>query len=102
MKEASSPPLTGKTVVVVGGTSGRGLGAMRAALDAGALTVVAGRRALAERAALEAPEGQIRQALVDVNDEASVRGLFDGLGAIDHLFVTAARQGFPCAAAGND
>ena len=90
MNESSSPPLTGKTVVVVGGTSGMGLGAVRAALAAGARTVVAGRRALAERAAIEAPEGQIRHAVVDVNDEASVRGLFDGLGAIDHLLVTAA------------
>ena len=75
--------------MVVGGTSGMGLGVAQAVMDAGASVVVAGRRPLADRRALDAPEGRLGHALVDVTDEASVRALFDDLGVLDQVTVTA-------------
>lgn len=87
---SSSQALRDQRVVVVGGTSGMGLGAARAAAAAGADVVVAGRRREVERRAIPTEERRLRHALVDVTDEASVRELFDDVGPLDHLFVTAA------------
>jgi NAD(P)-dependent dehydrogenase (short-subunit alcohol dehydrogenase family) len=77
--------LSGQRVVIVGGTSGMGLATVRAAAGQGAEVIAAGRRALAGREAIEG----VRQAEVDVIDEASVRALFDGVGTLDHVFVSA-------------
>jgi NAD(P)-dependent dehydrogenase (short-subunit alcohol dehydrogenase family) len=76
--------LSGQTVVVVGGTSGMGMATARAAAAQGAAVIAAGRRPVAERE----PVDGVRQAQVDVTDEASVRALFDGVGALDHLLVS--------------
>src|SRR3989442_490698 len=86
---SSRLPLRGQRVVVVGGTSGMGLGAVRAAADAGAEVIAAGRRPKAVREVIQSGEGQVKHAVVDVTDEATVRALFDEIGALDHLFVTA-------------
>lgn len=85
-----TPGLQGKRVVVVGGTSGMGLGAVQAAAAQGAHVVVAGRRAVADRPAIDAGAGSIEHKVADVTDEASVKALYDEVGALDHLFVTAA------------
>jgi NAD(P)-dependent dehydrogenase (short-subunit alcohol dehydrogenase family) len=77
--------LAGRRVVVVGGTSGMGLATVRAAAAQGAEVVAAGRRPVAGREAIDG----VRQVQLDVTDEASVRALFDGVGAVDHLFVSA-------------
>lgn len=77
--------LTNRRVVVVGGTSGMGLATARAAARRGAEVVAAGRRPLAERAAVDG----VTQAEVDVTDEASIKALFADVGALDHLLVTA-------------
>ena len=77
--------LSDERVVVVGGTSGMGLATVRAAAGQGAEVIAAGRRALADREPIQG----VRQAEVDVTDEASVRALFDGVGPVDHLFVSA-------------
>jgi NAD(P)-dependent dehydrogenase (short-subunit alcohol dehydrogenase family) len=77
--------LSGRRVVVVGGTSGMGLATVRAAAAQGADVVAAGRRPVAGR---EPVEG-VRQAEVDVTDEASVHALFDAVGELDHLLVSA-------------
>jgi NAD(P)-dependent dehydrogenase (short-subunit alcohol dehydrogenase family) len=76
--------LTGKRVVVVGGTSGMGLATARLAAQLGADVVAAGRRPPEGRSAVDG----VRQAQVDVTDEASVRALFDDVGELDHLLVT--------------
>jgi NAD(P)-dependent dehydrogenase (short-subunit alcohol dehydrogenase family) len=76
--------LTGKRVVVVGGTSGMGLATARLAAQLGAEVVAAGRRPPEGRSAVDG----VRQAQVDVTDEASVRALFDDVGELDHLLVT--------------
>ena len=77
--------LAGRRVVVVGGTSGMGLATVRAAAAQGAEVVAAGRRPVEDRE----PVDGVRQVEVDVRDEATVRALFDGLGRVDHLFVSA-------------
>ena len=86
-EEVPRQALKGQRVVVVGGTSGMGLGAARAAAEVGA-EVVAGRRPVAERG-VRAGADRIEHAVVDVTDEAAVRDLFEEIGALDHLFVTA-------------
>jgi NAD(P)-dependent dehydrogenase (short-subunit alcohol dehydrogenase family) len=77
--------MKGQRVVVVGGTSGMGLATVRAVAALGAEVVSAGRRPLAQRESVPGVES----AEVDVTDEASVRMLFDRVGALDHLLVTA-------------
>src|SRR5260370_28746411 len=77
--------LAGERVVVVGGTSGMGAATVRAARDLGADVVSAGRRSLSERK----PAGGVREVVVDTTDEESVRTLFESVGELDHLLVTA-------------
>jgi NAD(P)-dependent dehydrogenase (short-subunit alcohol dehydrogenase family) len=77
--------LDGRRIVVVGGTSGMGLATVRATAAAGADVVAAGRRPVGERE----PIAGVRHVTVDITDEAATRELFDQLGELDHLLVTA-------------
>lgn len=80
--------LRGQRVVVIGGTAGIGLATARAAARQGAEVIVVGRspqNADAARSAL--PEAAVEHA--DVADEAAVRELFERLGEVDHVAVTA-------------
>jgi NAD(P)-dependent dehydrogenase (short-subunit alcohol dehydrogenase family) len=77
--------MDGQRVVVIGGTSGMGLATVRAAAALGAEVVAAGRRPLADRE----PVAGARQVEVDLTSEASVRSLFEDVGDLDHLVVTA-------------
>jgi NAD(P)-dependent dehydrogenase (short-subunit alcohol dehydrogenase family) len=77
--------MKGQRVVVVGGTSGMGLATVRATAALGADVVAAGRRPVAERRSMPG----VQQVEIDVTDEASVQGLFDSVGDLDHLLVTA-------------
>lgn len=88
-QEATSPlALEGKTVVVVGGKTGIGLGVARAARAAGATVVVASRRVAS---AEERPDlAEFVQASLDMRDESAIKKAFDDIGSIDHLVVTAA------------
>ena len=81
--------LRGQRVVVVGGASGMGLGAVRAAATLGAHVIVASRRAAAVQEVADTVTGNVVPATVDVTDEQSIRDLFTGLGSLNHLFVTA-------------
>lgn len=89
-REHSSAPsltLSGKKVVVVGGKTGIGLGIARAAYAAGASVTVASRRVTSVE---ERPDlAGFDQVILDICDEAAVREAFDGIGAFDHLAVTA-------------
>lgn len=81
-------PLSGKTVVVVGGKTGIGLGVAQAARAAGAAVIVASRRVASVE---ERPDlNEFIQVSLDMRDESSVRSAFDRIGAFDHLVVTAA------------
>lgn len=87
----SSPALVDATVVIVGGSSGIGLGVARASLARGAKVVLVGRTAerLARAAAwLEAGE-RVSVHAADATDERSVQHLFGVIGPFDHLVVTA-------------
>jgi len=84
------PGLRGRRVVVIGGTSGMGLGAARAAALAEAQVIAVGRRPAAERPEIAAHgDGQVTHAVADLTDEASLRAVFDPLDHLDHLVVTA-------------
>jgi NAD(P)-dependent dehydrogenase (short-subunit alcohol dehydrogenase family) len=85
----SGTSLAGQRVVVVGGTSGMGLGAVRAALRAGARVVAASRRPETARESVPSEEGRLEQASLDITDETAVRTFFEHVGSVDHLFVTA-------------
>lgn len=81
--------LEGKCVVVVGGTSGMGLGAVRAALAADAERVIAAGRRLTKARADDPIGERVRHHTVDMTDAGSVRALFTQVGTLDHLLVTA-------------
>lgn len=80
----------GKTVIVIGGGSGIGLACAEAAYGAGASVAIAGR----SPEKLEAARARLGDGVgifpLDVADEGSVRGLFEGFESLDHLLVTAA------------
>ncbi len=77
------------TVVVLGGTSGIGLATAKAAQAEGAQVLVTGR----SRERLQAAQAELgsgaRAVALDVADEAGTRALFEGIGRIDHVFITA-------------
>jgi len=76
-------------VIVIGGTSGMGLATALAASGAGAVvTVVSSRPERVEAAVADLPGG-CDGAVVDVRDDDAVAGLFERVGALDHLVFTA-------------
>ena len=82
--------LQGQTVVVVGGSSGLGLAAAKAAEQAGARVVIGGRQPERLQQAL-AELGQSAQGWpVDVLDVESIQAFFARIPQLDHLLVTAA------------
>lgn len=83
--------LNGRKVVVVGGSSGIGLGVAAAALQGGADVVLVGRSPGKLRAA-ELKLGSarnVRSLAADMTQEAEVARMFDEIGAFDHLVSTA-------------
>lgn len=83
--------LTGKKVVVVGGSSGIGLGVAKAALDRGAELVIVGRsqdKLLKAHRALGS-DGRVNTITADMTLEHEISAVFAGVGAFDHLVSTA-------------
>ena len=84
------------TIVVIGGSSGIGLAVARRSLDDGATVVIAGRsqqRLDAARAHLDLagpPAGRLSTHPVDIGDPVQVARLFERVGTLSHLVVTAA------------
>ncbi|WP_199100285.1 SDR family oxidoreductase [Dyella sp. ASV21] len=86
--------LKGRTVVVVGGSSGMGLAVARKAAAEGALVHAVGRsgdRLLAAKATIA---GEVTLHEVDICHEAEVAALAVNIGPIDHLIITAANNVF--------
>lgn len=84
--------LSGKTVVVVGGSSGMGLGAAQVAATSGADVVITSHSAdkLDQALATIHPsEGTTKAEIIDVLDEDSIQACFERIGVFDHLFITA-------------
>jgi NAD(P)-dependent dehydrogenase (short-subunit alcohol dehydrogenase family) len=84
--------LKGKRVLVIGGSSGIGLGAARAAAGRGAEVVIAGRSAkrLEEAVGLLGSGATVSVRPLDVTDEAEVRTFFARESRFDHVLITAA------------
>lgn len=74
--------LNGKTVIVIGGSSGIGAAVAKAAAARGAQVVLAGRRLV------PGVENGLRSEPVDVTDAASLQRLYETVGRFDHLVYT--------------
>jgi NAD(P)-dependent dehydrogenase (short-subunit alcohol dehydrogenase family) len=83
--------LTGQKIVVVGGSSGIGLGVAAAALERNAEVVIVGRSREKLQAAARTlgADRKVSGLAVDMTKEAEVARLFDEVGAFDHLVSTA-------------
>jgi NAD(P)-dependent dehydrogenase (short-subunit alcohol dehydrogenase family) len=81
--------LQGKKVAILGGSSGIGLAAARAAAADGADVVVTSSRKDKVAAAVASIVGRVTGEVVDLTDEAQTRALFERIGALDHLVFTA-------------
>src|SRR5690348_6054669 len=81
--------LEGKTVVVVGGSSGIGLATAELARQEGAEVVIAARSK--DRLTPAADRIGARAIVADVTDDDSVAALFRTCGVVDHVAVTAAQ-----------
>src|SRR3984957_8314353 len=80
------------TVIVIGGGSGMGLAVAGRCLAAGASVVIAGRspdRLQAAMTELACPD-RVRAVTADIGRRAQVKALFEQVGAIRHVVVTAA------------
>lgn len=83
--------LMGKRILVIGGSSGIGLGVATAALANGAEVVIVGRsqeKLQAAEGALAA-KGRVSSFAADMTQEAEIARLFDEVGAFHHLVSTA-------------
>ncbi|MCW3062517.1 MAG: short-chain dehydrogenase/reductase [Capsulimonas sp.] len=83
--------LVGKTVIVVGGGSGIGLGIAEAAFKDGAEVVIVGRsQEKLDRALLGLGNpAQVQAVVADAVDEVQIQRLFEMVGGFDHLISTA-------------
>lgn len=75
-------------VVIIGGSEGIGLAVAKAARALGARVLSVGRTAEKLEAAQRVVEG-LEVAIADINDPASLRAVFSGLDAIDHIYIAA-------------
>jgi len=83
--------LTGKVVVIIGGSSGIGLSTAKAVHDQGAHVVIAGRSQEKLNTAVKTIGNGVRSFVVEIANEDSVRTMFDQLDRVDHVFVTASQ-----------
>lgn len=82
--------MEGKRVVVVGGSSGIGLATAKAALEAGAKVLIAGRSQEKLEKAKAAVGGKIGIHPLDVTDAEQIRQFFAKVRRFNHLVLTAA------------
>ncbi len=82
--------LTGATVVIIGGSSGIGLAVARLAKRAGASVVIAARRRDRLAAAARRLGTQARAFQVDIANQGALQQLFEKVGHLHHLVITAA------------
>lgn len=88
-QQEESMSLSGKRIVILGGTSGIGLATAKAAQREGADLVVASSRKQRVDRALSSLQAGAEGQIIDLSDEADVRAFFERIGAFDHLVFTA-------------
>src|SRR4051812_5288221 len=97
MIPVQSPPLAGKSLVIVGGTSGLGLSAAHAFLAAGARVVVVGRNAetAAHAAELLGEDAQVMtgDAALPETTERAIQAALERFGAFHGLYHVAGGSG---------
>ena len=81
----TSNNLTGKNVVIIGGTAGIGLAAAQAAAAAGAKVWAAGRSEEHIESAKQVANGSFEVRQADTHDAASLEAIFKEVGTVDHL-----------------
>jgi NAD(P)-dependent dehydrogenase (short-subunit alcohol dehydrogenase family) len=87
--ESRNYALTGRTVVVVGGSSGIGLATAAAAVSAGARAIITGRdQERLQKAAAELG-GAVETRALDARDQQATRAAFAETGQVDHLVLAA-------------
>lgn len=82
-------PLNGKTIVILGGSSGIGLATAKAALAERAAVIITGRSRERLDIAARGLGAGARAVALDAADEAGTRAMFNGLERVDHIFVNA-------------
>jgi NAD(P)-dependent dehydrogenase (short-subunit alcohol dehydrogenase family) len=80
--------LKGANIVVMGGSSGIGLAAAKLAQHEGASVTIAG-RSQEKLAQAQRELGEVRTAVADVTDDASVGRVFETLDHVDHVLISA-------------
>ncbi|GAA3233820.1 SDR family oxidoreductase [Nonomuraea helvata] len=80
-------------VVIVGGTSGIGLGTAARLAAGGAEVFVTGRSEERLEAALKQLGDQASGEVVDARDSGAMRALFERLGTVDHVIITVTGRG---------
>ena len=83
-----SSALEGKTVLVVGGSSGMGKATAKMAVASGADVIIAGRHADKLARAEQEFGTPVRKIVADIEDEAQVIALYDQIPSLDHVVVT--------------
>jgi NAD(P)-dependent dehydrogenase (short-subunit alcohol dehydrogenase family) len=81
--------LTGKTVVILGGSSGIGLATASAALTQHADVIITGRSRERLDSAVRELGAHVRAIPLDSSDEAGTRAMFSEIDRVDHIFVSA-------------
>jgi NAD(P)-dependent dehydrogenase (short-subunit alcohol dehydrogenase family) len=77
--------LDGRTVLVIGGSSGIGHEIARQATDLGARLIIAGRNPAKLTEAARRLGGAVQTVTVDAHDEAALESAFSDLDALDHV-----------------
>jgi NAD(P)-dependent dehydrogenase (short-subunit alcohol dehydrogenase family) len=81
----TSDRLAGRTVLVIGGSSGIGYEIVRQASEEGARTIMAGRDPAKLSTAAERLPGAIQTMTVDAHDHADLEHALSGVDALDHV-----------------
>ncbi len=87
--QSNKTTLTGKKIIILGGSSGLGLATAKAAAEEGAnVIVVSSNQGRIDQALAELPQGSEGYA-ADLSNEQHIREFFDKTGRFDHLVYTA-------------
>ncbi|GAA4316272.1 hypothetical protein GCM10023149_13120 [Mucilaginibacter gynuensis] len=88
-QQTSGNSLTGKKVVILGGSAGIGLATAQAAAAAGAQLVIVSRSIDKVNSALKSLPATATGLTADLSDEEQIKALFAKIGGFDHLVYTA-------------